>query len=425
MDKIQNKFNETVFQDICDNGLRVLLIHKPGFSSSMASLATPFGAFDIHQRDKHGVDYHFQPGSAHFLEHKLFEDEQKDVLSLFSDMGANANAGTSYEMTQYYFSSSLPLAKPLNLLLDFVQSLSISDQSVEKEKGIIIQELLMYEQMADFRIYMETLKSLYHVHPLKYDIGGSAETVTLTTRASLEEAYRLNYHPSNMLLVVVTPEDPETIMNLVKDNQAGKSFSDTLNIQRVSSEEPQHVVRPYYEFDMAVQNEKVMIAYKLPVKTEAGLERMLNETALGFYLDMKFSTLNPAYQTWLDRGIINDYFGYDVSLENDYAHLLFMSEGDKTDELIQEIEAAFKEPVFTELELEQLKRRFIGSTIRVLSNDDRYCSQLISKIFKSVDLFKYIEAVEKIDGNTIHNALSLVNLDNRAIVKVKQKNSEN
>ena len=226
MNKIYNTFfDETYYTDKLPNGLEVIIFHKPDFLTTACAFGTRYGALDINQRFNN-KDYHFSPGIAHFLEHKLFECEEKDIFASFSNLGCNVNAFTSYTETVYYFNTTnSDIKEPLNLLMDFVQDLSITKESVEKEKGIIIQELSMYLQNADNRLIDETYKSLYHEHPLKYDIGGDKYTVSGITKEELEECYSFNYHPSNMALVVVSPLDPSMIFNIIKDNQAKKNFS--------------------------------------------------------------------------------------------------------------------------------------------------------------------------------------------------------
>ncbi|MBN2849241.1 MAG: insulinase family protein, partial [Erysipelotrichaceae bacterium] len=173
------KLNEKVTETTLANGLKVFFIHKPGFISSTAVYMVPFGSLDIRQQKPDGEIIESNAGVAHFLEHKLFESNNgADIMEAFSAMSANVNAFTSYNETCYYFSTGeADFSQPLELLLDFVQNLSITDESVEKEKGIIIQELRMYMQMPEARLMYETYRSLFKTHPVRIDIGGSEESV--------------------------------------------------------------------------------------------------------------------------------------------------------------------------------------------------------------------------------------------------------
>ena len=205
MKTITNKrYGESYVEETLENGLHVVLWQKPDYEKSLFMMATPLGAMDMKQVDEHGRELHFPAGIAHFLEHKMFEMGDSDVMELFSRMGASVNAFTSYTETAYYFSTTSDVKEPLNLLLDFVQELDISEESVEKEKGIIIQELHMYKEMSDSRLLMETFSSLYQQHPLRYDIGGDDESVNSITLQQLQDCYALNYHPASMILVGVS-----------------------------------------------------------------------------------------------------------------------------------------------------------------------------------------------------------------------------
>ena len=212
------RYDETYFEETLDNGLQVVIWHKPNFQNSQFLFATPYGALDFKQKDENGNIVEFPSGIAHFLEHKMFESKQGDVMELFSQLGANVNAFTSYNETVYYFSTTnKDVEQELNLLLDFVQSLEITEASVEKEKGIIIQELNMYLQMPDSRLLFESFKSMYHKHPLNNDIGGSQETVSMTSLEDLMQCHALNYHPSRMVLIAVTAIDPALLIEMIKD----------------------------------------------------------------------------------------------------------------------------------------------------------------------------------------------------------------
>ena len=159
MKRIVNEhYQETYYTETLENGLRVILWQKENYERSFFMMATPLGAMDLQQTDQNGILYSYPAGIAHFLEHKMFEKKDRDVMNEFSSMGANVNAFTSYNETAYYFSTSSDIERPLNLLLDFVQQLDITEASVEKEKGIIVSEFNMYLQMSDARLLMELYK---------------------------------------------------------------------------------------------------------------------------------------------------------------------------------------------------------------------------------------------------------------------------
>ena len=218
----------------------------------------------------------------------MFEMGDIDVMELFSRMGASVNAFTSYTETAYYFSTTSDVKEPLNLLLDFVQELDISEESVEKEKGIIIQELHMYKEMSDSRLLMETFSSLYQQHPLRYDIGGDDESVNSITLQQLQDCYAMNYHPASMILVGVSKEDPKKLLALIKENQKKKTFASISSVRRLAYTEPEQPARDSFSFTMDVSVPKLSYACKLQGMEDV-YARTKAEWCIKIMLDAVFS----------------------------------------------------------------------------------------------------------------------------------------
>lgn len=407
---VSDRYDESYFEETMENGLHVVLWNKPGYKKSLFMLATPLGAMDMVQRDEEGNEYHFPAGIAHFLEHKMFEMGEQDVMDLFSKMGANVNASTSYTETVYYFSTSNAIEKPLTLLLDFVQSLQISEASVEKEKGIIIQELNMYEQMPDVRLVMETFSSLYQKHPLKYDIGGDVDSVNAITLDELRECYRRNYHPSTMVLIGIGDFQEKEVMDLIRQNQAKKTFPDIPLIHRAHFEEPKEVARPSFSFTMDVSTPKIACAYKLK-----GIKDSVARAKLGWcfkmMLDARFSPLNNDFQTWLDDGIINDFVGSEVVLGKDYGILLFYTETKKPqrfEEIAAQTIKSFAKNVMDEAVLQRLKRRYFGRSIRSLNSFEDIAISYIRDYFDGLDFFRSLDHLYSITLQDLKQASILL-----------------
>lgn len=424
---INARFDERYVEETLENGLHVVLWHKSDYEKSYFMMATPLGALDMEQVDAKGNRIQYPAGIAHFLEHKMFEDEEMDVMEQFSAMGANVNAFTSYQETCYYFSTSKDIEKPLELLLDFVQKLSISDASVEKEKGIIIQELHMYKQMSDTSLLMELFTSLFVKHPMRYDIGGDDASVQAITKEQLEDCYRRNYHPQRMLLVGVTAKDPRFVMEIIKRNQAKKQFPHIEIVERGYEEEPKTVARKEYRFEMDVSTPKHAIAYKLEGIADAK-KRKQCEWAIALALDVMFTTLNPDYQKWMDEGIINDYFGYEVDLGNDYGFIVLYGETQKTQAFMELIEEHMKKLLDQKIDaacLEQLKRRYYGTMVRSLNRFDEIAISFMRSYFAGLDFYDSIELVSQITQADIDAALAHIDLEQKACVHLYPKKSKN
>lgn len=421
MNKITNqRFNETFYEQKVSSGLRVVVIHKPGYIGSSALIATPFGGMHTKLKDNEGNIVNIVPGSAHFLEHKLFESEEGDIMSAFTEVGASVNAFTSYEETVYYFSTSNDLEKPLNMLLDFVGELKISEDSVEKEKGIIIQELRMYAQMPDSRLVNETYRSLFVEHPFSNDIGGSEESVTSITKDHLELCYRLNYHPQRMLLVVASGEEPERIFDLVDKNHSKKTFDNAPLVESVKVNEPNHVFREKFDFILDVQSLKSTVTFKLNHHYLSERERKKAEWSLRLLMEATFSTLNPAYQRWMDDGIISDFFGFEVDLGEGYGLLMFYNETDECEKFEEFLDVEISKCAISAETLEQLKRRYLGQAFRSLNDLEDMAISFIRATFAKADFFESLTWVEEITLTDIENVRNLVDLSNKCVVSIKK-----
>lgn len=423
--KENTKFKETYYEDKCENGLRIIVWHKPEFATTSCLFATPYGSFDAQQMDSQNNLIQFPEGIAHFLEHKLFESDAGDVMSTFSAMGANVNAFTSFNETVYYFdTSSEDITEPLNLLLDFVQDLRITHESVEKEKGIIAQELNMYLEMPDSRLLFESFRSLYQNHPLKNDIGGTVDSVYQITKEDLEKCYAINYHPANMTLIVVTPTLPEKVIQLVKDNQQQKSFPPFYPVTRYFKTEPQEVVDKTKSIKLDVSTTKLSLSYKLDILNESDASRTQRDWALRFCLEKHFTSMNPNFQHWLDTHQISHYFDYEIDLSKDYALLIFSDEGIdqkafKTfieQQLLQMIENPMSDSL-----LLQLKNRSLGESLSIFNQPEAIGIQYFRNMQAGVHLFDTIEIIANLTCDICATTCNAIDFTNVAEIVIEPK----
>ena len=416
---ISTKYQETYYEETLDNGLKVIVWHKPNYEKSFALMGTPLGGFDLSQINKKGQIKEYPSGVAHFLEHKMFEKDNEDVMEEFSRMGANVNAATSYDNTCYFFQTSDDIEEPLNLLLDFAQNIDINTESVEKEKGIIVQELNMYQQMSDFRLVRETFASLYENHPLKFDVGGTTDDVINTTLDDLLDCFKYNYHPSNMICVVVTGKEPDVIFDIIRKNQNNKRFETIELMKRKNVNEPKEVVLKNKSFEMDVNKPKLNIAFKFDgIKNSK--DRVLVDTGLRFILDILFTPVNPEYQEWLDNNIINDFFGYDYDFGSDYGYLMIYSETSKKDEFIKMVFnkiQSLKNMIFDKEIFEQLKRRYFGENIRELNDFENIAFNYVRFYFNNIDYLSVYDCIESMKIDDLQNVLKFLSFDQFSIIE--------
>jgi len=416
-----DNFQELLYSESLDNGLEVIIWPKPDFVNSILFLATPFGALTL--REKVGEEeYVFHSGIAHFLEHKVFESEDHhDVMEDFSRLGAQVNAFTSYMETCYYFSTpNKDISEPLNMLLDFVQTFSCEKKAVQKEKDIIIQEYRMYLQIPEVRLGMELLKALYHNIPINQDISGDEANIKAITKAELERAHAINYHPANMVLIAVSAVAPEEILHIIKENQAAKNFPPLLKAEKIPEAEPVEVVESYREIKLGLSQPKIAVGYKLPAYGGSKQEIAKADLMFRLWLTAYFSSLNPAYQKWLDAKLINDSFSYEGMIADEYA-LLMISGEDLNSDFVATFDAYLQELLnrpFSAKVLDQLKKRYIGKTLQNLNNAE---SIAVNTLRYGWWDYKYLDIPEVLDALTVEDMAKLqkyLNWSQRAVVKI-------
>ena len=417
------QLNETIYLETLENGLNIAVLHKIKNVTTSAYLAFPYGALNLIQKDKQGNQYPFNPGAAHFLEHKLFENHKGlDVMERFSMLSCNVNAFPWANETVYYFNTtSLDIKEPLDLLLDFVQEFNITAESVEKEKHIIIQELRSYHQMPESRLMFETLQALYSQHPIKFDIGGSEESVNAITKEELDLCFKLNYHPKNALLVIVSSMDPELLCAIAMENQDNKTFAPHIQLSDVEVIEPESVATTLKIVSMDIQSSKLTYSFKLKTQNLSDYDRANLEWQLRIYLELLFTSINPDYENWIKNDIIHDYFGYDVEINKDYWYVMFYGETENRDTFIELIESTLKTDITPLLPyLRQLKRRYLSYAYRLLDDQDDYAIHYIRSYFSSLRLEDTIEIINNLNASDVYKVKNMLDTQHKAIVIVEK-----
>ena len=320
MEKIEFKqLQEELYHEKLENGLEVYILPKKGFNKTFATFTTKYGSIDNHFVPLGSEEYIKVPdGIAHFLEHKLFEKEDGDVFQQFSKQGASANAFTSFTRTAYLFSSTSNVELNLDTLMDFVQEPYFSEKTVEKEKGIIGQEITMYDDNPDWRLYYGVIQNLYENHPVRIDIAGTVESISHINKDLLYECYGTFYHPSNMLLFVVGPVNVEQTMKQIKDNQNKKQFEPVTEIKRQFPNEPVAAAEKKQVLQMNVQTSKCLVGIKANQVDQSGSDMLRNELSLNIILDILFGKSSDHYQKLYSEGLIDDSFSYDYSQEKGF-----------------------------------------------------------------------------------------------------------
>ncbi|MFG0212170.1 EF-P 5-aminopentanol modification-associated protein YfmH [Brevibacillus porteri] len=400
--------NETVYHETLQNGLQVYLVPKQGFSKTYAVFTTRYGSIDSHFRTRSGEEINVPDGIAHFLEHKMFEKKDRDVMHEFSKNGASCNAFTSFNRTAYLFSCTDKLDDNLNLLLDYVQDPYFTDASVEKEKGIIGQEITMYDDNPDWKVYVNLLKAMYQKYPINIEIAGTIETISHITKEYLYQCYETFYHPANMLLLVVGSFEPEAIMKLIRENQGAKEFAPAPQITRVFPEEPSAPAEAKVEAFLTVGLPKCMIGIK---EKENGLTKealLKRELTTKLVLDIAFGTSSAVYERLYDSELITESFDFDYSSEQDYAYTIIGGDTPDPERLVETIKAEIeqlKQNGIAQDDFERAKRKKIGNFLRSLNSVEFIANQFTSFKFNGNDLFSVVPTLESITREDVEKRL--------------------
>lgn len=420
-----NTLKETLYHEKMDNGLEVYLLPKPGFEKTYGLFSTNFGAIDttfvpLGQDEMIKVE----DGIAHFLEHKMFDMNGTDASDEFAKLGASTNAFTSSSRTAYLFSTTSNEYPCIELLLDFVQKLEITPESVEKEKGIIGQEIKMYDDDPDWRVYFGSIQNLYNHHPVAIDIAGTVETVNSTTKEMLEICYNTFYHPSNMMLFVVGNIDADKAISIIRSNQAKKDFKKANKIVCQKVFEPNDIKVKENILTMDVEMNKIIISIKINEILNDSKLKIKRELAINLLFDLLFSKSSKLYNDWLNRGIINDSFSANFTQERDYAFIQIGCDCDDYETLKNELIKLiknFKDVEINVSDFERIKKKNIGLFINMFNSPESIANIFSRYYFEGIMAFDLIDEVAKISLDDIYSVFKYFDLDYTSTCIVKKK----
>ncbi|HEU5138841.1 MAG TPA: pitrilysin family protein [Bacillales bacterium] len=403
------QLKETVYHDKLENGLEVFVLPKEDFHKTFVTFTTKYGSVDNTFVPLNGEEAIQVPdGIAHFLEHKMFEKEDGDVFQQFSKQGAAANAFTSFTRTAYLFSATANVKKNLETLVNFVQAPYFTEETVEKEKGIIGQEIRMYDDNPDWRLFFGLIDNMYHHHPVKIDIAGTEESIADITEDLLYTCYETFYHPSNMLLFVTGPVDPEEILSFVSENQNQKDFKDQPPVERFNEKEPKEVARVKKVLRMPVQTSKCIIGFKEKSPGRSGAEMLRYELAVNLVLDLMFGSSTENYEALYDEGLIDDSFSFDYTEEDHFGFSMIGGDTNDPDALEKKLFSMieeFKSQPLDNQAIERVRKKKIGSFLQALNVPEFIANQFTRYEFSGMNLFEVVPMLESLTADDLQKVL--------------------
>ncbi len=416
---------EHMYSMTLPNGLRCNLVPKPGYHKTYAMFTTQFGAIDDSFRTQADADYTMVPaGTAHFLEHKLFDKADYDAFDLFGKSGASSNAFTSATQTSYLFAATTAIEENLKILLDFVQDPYFTDATVEKEKGIIGQEIQMYQDDAGWRLYSGILGNLYPTHPVHLDVAGTVESIAAITPEILREVHATFYHPSNMVLNVVGNFDVHAIADVIATNQAMKHFDAQPEIDRgVAPDYDIETILPFRMQTMPISRAKGIVGIKGTRELTDDRDGLRYTLACRLLLELIIGDSGETYQRLYNAGIIDDAFFAEFTRGRGYNFVALG--GDNADpaeltEAIVDVVATYQDNEdFNEARFDRLKKAALGKFYASLNSLEGIANQVTDGSFGETTLFDVPDVMAALTFADVEAvAAELLNLDALSVFHV-------
>ena len=398
------KLGESIFCAKHPSGLEIRVAPKLEYDSSYALFAVRFGSVDDYIGKEDGTYEKIPEGTAHFLEHKLFESEELDAFELFAKTGAQANAFTSFDYTAYLFKGSENIETSLGYLLDFVQSPYFTAETVQKEQGIIGQEIRMYQDLPDWEILFNLLKCLYKDNPVSIDIAGTQESIAKIDDKLLYSIYDTYYNPSNMILSIAGNVDPDAIFNQV--SKAIKRKKKDVPERRFSPGSPK-AVSGYIEEKLPVGKKMFMLGFKEDLKNpEVSLQE---ELASNVMLEALFGKSTPFFKKMLDDGLIEMDFG--ASLFNGFGYSVAIINGsaDDPEKVVSLVKAEIKNAQKNGLDkaaVERAIKKMYGMSIRGFDSVGATANLQVNLYFSGYKPYAELEAIRKLNYKAVSERLS-------------------
>ena len=405
---VQEKLNQKVYYEHLENGLDVVIIPKKGVTNYYATFATHFGSLNYKFKAPGNTEITTVPdGVAHFLEHKLFEEEDGiNALDKLSKIGADANAYTTFNHTAYLFTCNSRFEEAFNILLKFVQNPYLTDENVEKEKGIIGQEIKMYDDDPNWQVFFQLLIALYgDKHAVSKDIAGTVESISHITPKVLYDCYNTFYDPSNMVIIVSGDVEPEKILDIIKANV--KSQKEKAQIERYYGEISPEVFKTRVEKKMDVSLSMAILGFK-DVKaqtlrkagySEDNKDLVKRSVAIEILLSLIAGKSSRTFEELYNEGTLTSAIDCDFTFEEDYAYSSFYVETSNVDRVVERIKeeiSYLKENGLSKEDFDRTKKMLYGNFVGMFNDPIYIAKNMTNDYFKGVNTLDYADAYQNI-----------------------------
>ena len=426
MQVIENmKVKEKLYIEKLDNGLSVMIITKKGIQKKYVIWGTNFCSNYSNFVVTGDTEITEVPdGVAHFLEHKMFEQKNgKNSLDVLTELGADANAYTTNDHTAYLFSCTDNFYEALDELMDYVQNPYFTDENVEKEKGIISQEIMMYDDYPDWKVYMNAVQAMYSDFPIRIDTAGTVETISHIDKEVLYKCYNTFYNPSNMAMVVCGDFEPEAMLAEIKRRLLNIKASG--EIKRIYPEEPENIVKDYVEQNMEVSRPLYAIGIKdKPFEDSKNFTKediVKKHIAIEILLNLIFGESSDLYKKLYNDGVIMSNPSMDYEFSRGYAFVLLSGQSKDPKKVYEEFKKAvktIKEKGIVEGDFNRIKKTIYGDYIKEYNDVTDIARMFLADYFKGINSFDYIEQIGSVNKDYTEQVLNEVFAENKMVLSV-------
>lgn len=420
MQIIENsRVKEKLYIEKLDNGLTVMIIPKKGIQKKYIIWGTNYGSNDSTFIVPGETEVTEVPkGVAHFLEHKMFEQENgRNSLDVLTSLGVSANAYTTNNHTAYLYECTDNFYEALDEFMDYVQHPYFTDENVEKEKGIIGQEIMMYDDYPDWKVYLNALECMYHNNPVKLDITGTVETISKIDKDILYKCYNTFYNPSNMAMVVSGDFEPDKLLDEIKSRLIDSKSNG--EIKRIYEKEPREIVKAKAEQNMEVSKPIYTIGIKdFPAEEK---EKVKKHISVEILLNVIIGASSELYKKLYDMGNCYSVPSIEYEFDKTYAHVLISGQSNNPEELFD----MFKEQVNNLInsgvsveDFERTRKMIYGEYVKEYNDVIDISRMFLADYFKGVNSFDYLEDINTINVEYLNQVLKDVFNEKNMILSV-------
>ncbi len=419
-----NKTNETLYYEKLNNGLEVYIVPNKFQKNFYITFTTKFGSINTEFKTSNDKTFKKVPnGIAHYLEHLMFNMEDGTAFDYFSKLGSSVNAYTTYNLTCYEVYSSTYFKENLNYLLDYVQTPYFTNELVNNERGIITEEIKMYDNNPNTELTYSAFKNIFVNDNRKYLISGSKEDIKKITKENLYDCYNTFYNPNNMFIIITGNVNPYETIGIIENNQNKKEFNN-VNIMNKEITEPNKINKKYEEIKMNVETNKINISYKIPRKLFKKLN--LSNIELNSYISILFNILFGSTSLLQDKlissKVIQNGINVNKTFTKDFIIVCITTETDYPDTLIRYVEETINNIKIEEETLNRKLKVYKSNYILHFDDIELVNSNIQDNIIEYGNFINdYMDIYEKINVKTINDIASSLKNIKRSILIIKPK----